>query len=385
MASIISKVAKEFRFSSRRAPRIPHLTLYGSFQTESKNISKIVGILENIGKKYDSLSFVIDGFQHMRGEKGKVVYFKVVPSKELEDLRRKLIGKLESIAPSGKPWDKKKIDFVPHITLCFRLSEKEANNVWLYLKEPPKNHPEYKPLGGFYLPLESLRLTFLGNDSRIICEYDMAQKKILSRTEALDKDVWMETMSRYRVRKGFETREKTRSKKPKIFLISDLHLDHDNIIKYCTRPFVNHNEMNNIIVDNWNNTVGPNDTVYFLGDMSFGRNSRGAVYWTKKLNGNIIFVPGNHDIGFEKSKKYHILKHGKMNFLLVHDPNKLPIEWDDWVIHGDKHNNDLRKYPFVNWEKKTVNVSLEVIGYKPMDFEDILKSIRKKKNIMDFI
>ena len=52
--------------------------------------------------------------------------------------------------------------------------------------------------------------------------------------------------------------------KSKIFLISDLHLDHYNIIKYCNRPFSSVREMNYLIVNNWNTTVKDNDIVYFL-------------------------------------------------------------------------------------------------------------------------
>ena len=54
----------------------------------------------------------------------------------------------------------------------------------------------------------------------------------------------------------------------KIFYISDLHFGHDNIIKYDNRPFKNTKEMEEKIIENWNNTVDNDDTVYILGDVN---------------------------------------------------------------------------------------------------------------------
>ena len=71
---------------------------------------------------------------------------------------------------------------------------------------------------------------------------------------------------------------------------------------------------------------------------------------------------------------------------LVHDPVNLPIKWDDWVIHGHKHNNDMKNYPFINGENKTINVSAELLNYKPVDL-DFLISLKldsiKRMDLVD--
>jgi calcineurin-like phosphoesterase family protein len=57
----------------------------------------------------------------------------------------------------------------------------------------------------------------------------------------------------------------------KVFFTSDTHFNHANIISYCSRPFSSADEMNREIIARWNAVVGPEDTVYHLGDFAMGR------------------------------------------------------------------------------------------------------------------
>lgn len=160
------------------------------------------------------------------------------------------------------------------------------------------------------------------------------------------------------------------------FFISDLHLDHRNIIWYCNRPFGSVDEMNDFIVDAWNRAVGKSDRIYFLGDMCYGRGSRGINYWMGKLNGNIIFIRGYHD-RFSKVRFHDwlILERGGEKFLLIHNPRDAPIGWDGWIIHGHTHNNQP-EYPLVNRKNKTVNVSAELVGHRPVSLREMLRLVR---------
>ena len=86
-----------------------------------------------------------------------------------------------------------------------------------------------------------------------------------------------------------------------IWLISDTHFNHSNILEFNQggkpiRPFSNVEEMNQLMIDNWVNTVKPEDTVVHLGDVLFGHNK---VDWLQanftKLPGKKRLVLGNHD------------------------------------------------------------------------------------------
>lgn len=150
-----------------------------------------------------------------------------------------------------------------------------------------------------------------------------------------------------------------------VYFISDLHFNHSNIIKYCHRPFRSVQSMNNALVRNWNQVVRPQDIVILVGDIAIGDHR----VWLEKLNGNIIVVHGSHDGNVGVPRVYY------HNFLIVHDPDDAPVDWHGWVIHGHKHNNDMQNYPFINFKNKTINVSVEVIGYRPMSLDKIKMSI----------
>ena len=77
-----------------------------------------------------------------------------------------------------------------------------------------------------------------------------------------------------------------------IWVISDTHFGHANILSYSDRPFSNVTEMDEYMVTAWNETVKDGDIVYHLGDVYFS--SVGAQN-LPKLKGRKRLVLGNHD------------------------------------------------------------------------------------------
>lgn len=85
------------------------------------------------------------------------------------------------------------------------------------------------------------------------------------------------------------------------YFTSDWHFSHANVIRYCNRPFTDVHEMNKALTSLWNDTVKPDDTVYFLGDFAMNKNLVTVI--APKLNGRKILVPGNHDGCFKVPPK----------------------------------------------------------------------------------
>lgn len=155
----------------------------------------------------------------------------------------------------------------------------------------------------------------------------------------------------------------------KVFVFSDTHFNDKKILKYCNRPFLSVKEMNAAMVSRWNNAIGPEDEVWFLGDFVY----YGSVSeWERKLNGTIHFIRGNHDRRMHLAGKRKILEYSGFRFLLVHDPSHVPPDWNGWVIHGHTHNNRTSDYPFINGEKRTINISAELTGYAPVPLDEII-------------
>lgn len=163
---------------------------------------------------------------------------------------------------------------------------------------------------------------------------------------------------------------------------------HDNIVKYCGRPD-NHEQL---IIDNWNNTVGENDIIIHLGDIAAGIKGRDDTLKEifGKLNGRKILIKGNHDhktntwykqhLGFEDVLGWMIMD----DVLLFHYPlrvneyssereiarvedmkRRVEKEGVNHIIHGHVHNRstDLPNH---------YNVSVEAIDYTPIEINELL-------------
>lgn len=156
-----------------------------------------------------------------------------------------------------------------------------------------------------------------------------------------------------------------------IWLISDTHFNHSNIIKYCDRPYLNATEMDWDMVDRWNSVVRPNDHVYHLGDV-YMKASKGYMdNLLSSLNGKKRLILGNHDNGqdqilhrhFEKIYMWRCFEKVVLTHVPIHKSN---IPGERVNVHGHIHQNKSPEGPYKC-------VCVEQINYTPINFDEVLK------------
>jgi len=182
---------------------------------------------------------------------------------------------------------------------------------------------------------------------------------------------------------------------------SDLHFFHNNVIAYCNRPYTSVEQMNEMLVKNWNDLVQPQDTVYCLGDFSLAL--RPVELYTPRLNGYKILIAGNHDWVHPAHKKSKgdrgpqiIQKYKDCGWNEIHTTLELDIDGKKVILchlpyKGDSTDERYPKYrledegkPVIcghvhqHWKTKItpkgtlmINVGVDVWDMKPVTLETI--------------
>lgn len=170
-----------------------------------------------------------------------------------------------------------------------------------------------------------------------------------------------------------------------IWISSDLHLWHENIIRYCSRPFKDGHEMTELLIQWHNELVKPEDHWYHLGDLTMLRGSLGSsqahrtIAAVRRMHGHKRTLLGNHDhfppkvyleCGFEK-----IVGTGQWldDMILSHYPvHPTSLARSRGCVHGHTHDNpDEPVHAWVDKNGKQyvqpfLNVCVERTNYRPL-------------------
>lgn len=174
----------------------------------------------------------------------------------------------------------------------------------------------------------------------------------------------------------------------KKYYISDCHFGHKNVLIFDQRPFADIEEMDQAMIENWNQKVGKDDEVYILGDFQY-RSDKGPVWYLQKLNGKKYLVIGNHD---EKTLKYpgaldyfekmdkmmHVEDNGK-HICLCHFPI---CEWNGYYrnsyhLYGHIHARLSDTCLVMRSRKNAYNAAACINNYTPSTLEEIIQNNEK--------
>ncbi len=175
--------------------------------------------------------------------------------------------------------------------------------------------------------------------------------------------------------------------KKNLWLTSDLHLFHSNIIKYCNRPYPNCFSMNKDIIDTINKNIHQDDLLINLGDIGFNS----VKYITdelSKINCDQIFVSGNHDrkslinaliekyIVFEKQTILDVYFndiHYRVH--LAHNPDDIQYnnEENSIFLYGHLHDKEVKNKRF-----NQMNVGWDRFG-RPIELKEIILMVSNEK------
>lgn len=132
-----------------------------------------------------------------------------------------------------------------------------------------------------------------------------------------------------------------------IYFTADMHFGHKAILTMQNRPFESVEEMNRVILDNYNSVVKKDDTVYILGDLCHHIKIEEADDIIRRMNGKKFLIKGNHDKNYDPRlfvdiKEYMTVSAYGKCFVLMHYPM---LSWPkkssgSIQVHGHIHARD---------------------------------------------
>jgi len=170
---------------------------------------------------------------------------------------------------------------------------------------------------------------------------------------------------------------------PNTWVISDTHFRHEAILTfkdYAGKPprtFDSVEQMDECMMDNWNDMIKPEDTVYHLGDVLFGEDKLDWMQTNfKKLPGKKYLILGNHDnpkfmaMFFKQIMLWEVIKPG---LLLSHTPQHPSTLQETHRfgqqhilnIHGHIHSNPSPEGPYKC-------VCVEQTDFAPVNLDSLL-------------
>ena len=133
----------------------------------------------------------------------------------------------------------------------------------------------------------------------------------------------------------------------RVFFTSDTHFFHANVISFSDRPFDTVEQMNKMLIENWNRVVRKNDVVFHLGDFVFG----GKKHWNSildQLNGKIYLVLGNHDLANFKTSLVERFEQVALEMYAIIDGQHIRLSHEPFLCYGGSNHNTWQLFGHVH-------------------------------------
>jgi calcineurin-like phosphoesterase family protein len=196
-----------------------------------------------------------------------------------------------------------------------------------------------------------------------------------------------------------------------IYFASDNHWGHQRILEFCKRPFKDVEEMNQKMIENWNNKVPTNGIVYHLGDFCWG----GYPFWKKireQLNGEIVLIKGNHCLKNLTPTAHNLFKHVAYQMRIEIEGRKIWLNHYpllcyggtyrdfnglEWALSGHVHLSNIKeRNTGLDYERCINNffptqydVGVDFNDFTPISWnevnEKIVEQVKSKNNLKMWI
>jgi calcineurin-like phosphoesterase family protein len=155
-----------------------------------------------------------------------------------------------------------------------------------------------------------------------------------------------------------------------VFFTSDTHFGHAGVLGLFRRPFKGVAAMDEGLARLWNETVGPEDEVWHLGDFAIGHSAARMGEILEGLAGRKRLVLGNNDSpdtaklrGWLGVVERAELALDGVRLVLTHHPL---ARWEGVNLHG--HSHGRRKHP----RPGQIDVGVDVWSYRPVAWDKLV-------------
>ena len=179
------------------------------------------------------------------------------------------------------------------------------------------------------------------------------------------------------------------------YLTADPHFGHGKMISTGARPFGSVDEMNRVLIENWNKVVNDKDVVWVIGDFAFNMTEREVAEVFYALKGRLRLVLGNHDydnsgevkpavarLPWERIVARAEIKHAGQRIILDHYAGMV---WSadhhgSYLAYGHSHGR-LPGLP------GSIDVGMDSQNYRPISVDEFVRqadeSVRNHQQVLD--